>query len=240
LFDHQYGKRKSEHLTKQSSKTRISDSVARIAKKTNAAHDWADKVNRSVTITTDLEKACAGADLVIEAVVENLQAKWELFSQIEKFSPTHTIFASNTSSLRIGDIASGLGDGSRLGGLHFFNPVPVMQLVEVVRAAKTSDETVDFLAAFGRRLGKQVVHARDTPGFIVNRLLVPFMAEAMRMLERGDASVEDIDLGMKLGAAHPMGPLALADYVGLDTCKFIMDGWQEAHPRRRCSARPKF
>jgi 3-hydroxyacyl-CoA dehydrogenase len=183
-----------------------------------------------VTITTDLEKACADSDVVIEAVIENLQAKWELFSQIEKFAPAHAFFASNTSSLRIGDIASSVGDASRLGGLHFFNPVPVMQLVEVVRAPKTSDATVEFLAAFGARLGKQVVHANDTPGFIVNRLLVPFMAEAMRMLERGDASVEDIDLGMKLGAAHPMGPLALADYVGLDTCKFIMDGWYESHP----------
>jgi 3-hydroxyacyl-CoA dehydrogenase len=221
------------------SKARIGESVARVAKKTNAASDWSGGVLKNIQLHTNLEQACAGADVVVEAVVENLQVKWELFSQLEKFSPPHAVLASNTSSLSIGQIASALGNPARLGGLHFFNPVPVMQLVEVVHAPKTSVETVAALAAFAQRLGKTVVHARDTPGFIVNRLLVPFMAEAMRMLERGDASLHDIDTAMKLGSAHPMGPLALADYVGLDTCKFIMDGWAEAHPEEALFRTPE-
>lgn len=204
--------------------------MARIAKKSNASADWAAGVLKNISVHTNLEQACAGTDLVVEAAVENLQVKWELFSQLEKFAPAHAVLASNTSSLSIGQIASAVGNPARLAGLHFFNPVPVMQLVEVVHAPKTSVETVSALTSFAERLGKTVVHARDTPGFIVNRLLVPFMAEAMRMLERGDASPQDIDTAMKLGAAHPMGPLALADYVGLDTCKFIMDGWAEAYP----------
>jgi 3-hydroxyacyl-CoA dehydrogenase len=114
--------------------------------------------------------------------------------------------------------------------VHFFNPVPVMKLVEIVRADGTSQETFDALTAFGQHVGKTTVSCKDTPGFVVNRLLVPYLMEAIRMLERGDASAPDIDIAMKLGAGHPMGPFTLADYVGLDTTKFIIDGWHAAYP----------
>lgn len=218
------------------SRTRIGESIGRVAKKKFAnaggeaeAAKWQAEVVGRISGESSLEAGVRNADLVIEAIVENLQAKWALFSDIEKMAPKSAVFASNTSSLRIADIASALGDPSRVGGLHFFNPVPVMKLVEVVSAERTSAKTTKSLTAFGEKIGKQVVQCRDTPGFIVNRLLVPFMAEAMRLLERGDASLEDIDVAMKLGAAHPMGPLTLSDYVGLDTCKFIMDGWYEQY-----------
>ena len=118
----------------------------------------------------------------------------------------------------------------RFGGYHFFNPVPVMKLLEVVRIRETSDETFNTLLDLGKKLGKSTVKCKDTPGFIVNRLLVPYMAEAVRMLERGDASARDIDLAMKLGAGYPMGPFELSDYVGLDTTKFIVEGWHEKYP----------
>lgn len=216
------------------SEERIGASIARVAKKQQpdaaAAAAFSEQVMSRITTSTSVEEGVADADLVIEAIVENLQAKWQLFSTIEKMAPAHAHFASNTSSLRIGDIASALGDPSRLGGLHFFNPVPVMKLVEVISGERTGDKTTRTLTGFGEKIGKKVVQCRDTPGFIVNRLLVPFMAEAMRLLERGDASLQDIDTGMKLGAAHPLGPLMLADYVGLDTCKFIMDGWSTTYP----------
>lgn len=118
----------------------------------------------------------------------------------------------------------------RFGGLHFFNPVPVMKLLEVVRTAKTSDETYNKLMDFGKSIDKTCITCKDTPGFVVNRLLVPYLAEAVRMLERGDASARDIDIAMKLGAGYPMGPFELADYVGLDTTHFILQGWKERFP----------
>jgi len=139
------------------------------------------------------------------------------------------IFASNTSSLKIGDIALGVRESSRerFAGLHFFNPVPAMKLVEVISTPETLPEVTETLIAFVKRLGKKPVKCGDTPGFIVNRLLVPFMMEALKMVERGDATVEDIDTAMKLGAGHPMGPFELSDFIGLDTVKFITDGWRE-------------
>eukprot|EP00019_Armaparvus_languidus_P001810 CAMPEP_0168591086 /NCGR_PEP_ID=MMETSP0420-20121227/6936_1 /TAXON_ID=498008 /ORGANISM="Pessonella sp." /LENGTH=339 /DNA_ID=CAMNT_0008626833 /DNA_START=131 /DNA_END=1150 /DNA_ORIENTATION=+ len=216
-------------------KKRIGDSIGRVAKKkfandNNGASKWKDEVVSRISTTDDVSEGVKNANFVIEAIVENLKTKWELFSQVEKAAPSDAIFASNTSSLKIDDIASSSGDPSRIGGMHFFNPVPVMKLVEIVSGQHTSAETTRALSNLGEQLGKTVVQAKDTPGFIVNRLLVPYMAEAMRLLERGDASLSDIDLAMKLGASHPMGPLELADYVGLDTCKFIMDGWSEAYP----------
>lgn len=183
-----------------------------------------------ITISTDPAANIAETDLLIEAIVENMRVKHNLFAELDKAAPSHTIFASNTSSLPIGEIASITKRQDRFGGLHFFNPVPLMKLVEVIRIPETTEETFDALYQFSKELGKVPVSCKDTPGFIVNRLLVPYIMESIRMLERGDASAKDIDTAMKLGAGYPMGPLELADYVGLDTTKFIIDGWHEKYP----------
>lgn len=183
-----------------------------------------------ITISTDPAANIAETDLLIEAIVENMRVKHNLFAELDKAAPSHTIFASNTSSLPIAEIASITKRQDRFGGLHFFNPVPLMKLVEVIRIPETSEETFDALYQFSKELGKVPVSCKDTPGFIVNRLLVPYIMESIRMLERGDASAKDIDTAMKLGAGYPMGPLELADYVGLDTTKFIIDGWHDKYP----------
>jgi len=140
------------------------------------------------------------------------------------------ILASNTSSLPIIDIAKASGRPSKLVGIHFFNPVQLMQLVEVVRTTVTDESAFKTVFDFVKILGKTPVSCKDTPGFIVNRLLVPFLAQSLLLLERGDASIEDIDTGMRLGAGHPMGPIHLADYVGLDTTLFILEGWVKSYP----------
>lgn len=170
-----------------------------------------------------------GMQLAVEAIVEKLDIKQQLFTSIDKAAPKNCIFASNTSSLPIKDIANATQRRERFGGLHFFNPVPIMKLVEVIRTDETSQETFDALLDFSEKLRKVPVKCRDTPGFIVNRLLVPYMMEALRLAERGDATPKDIDTAMKLGAGYPMGPFELADFVGLDTLKFISEGWQ-SHP----------
>merc|ERR1711935_1303380 len=140
------------------------------------------------------------------------------------------ILATNTSSLPVSAIGANLKNKALFGGLHFFNPVPMMKLLEVVKGNDTSDATFDAMMTWGQAMGKTTVSCIDTPGFIVNRLLVPYMMEAIRLVERGHASKEDVDIAMKLGAGYPMGPFELADYVGLDTNKFIMDGWHERMP----------
>lgn len=180
--------------------------------------------------TSNLTEAVKSTDIVIEAIIENMKIKHELFSTLDKAAPEHAIFASNTSSLSIGEIASVTNRKDRFGGLHFFNPVPVMKLLEVIRINETSDETYNKLMKFGADLKKTCITCKDTPGFVVNRLLVPYMAEAVRMLERGDASARDIDTAMKLGAGYPMGPFELTDYVGLDTTLHIINGWHEKYP----------
>ena len=169
---------------------------------------------------TDLE-ALAGCDLVIEAVTENLQAKQEVFMVLDAACGPSTILASNTSSIPIIDLASVTKRPDRVLGMHFMNPVPVMRLIELVRAITTSDETLAEARAFGESLGKRVIVAKDRAGFVVNMLLVPYLLEAIRMYESGFAAREDIDLGMVLGTNHPMGPLTLLDYVGLDTTYYI-------------------
>jgi 3-hydroxybutyryl-CoA dehydrogenase len=156
-------------------------------------------------------------DLVIEAAVENLAAKHEVYAALDAACGPQAIFASNTSSLSITEMAAKTKRPSRFVGLHFFNPVPLMQLVEVVRAPMTDDTVLAEVDAFAKKLPKVVVSAQDTPGFVVNRLLVPFLLDAIRVLESGIATREDIDAGMKLGCGHPMGPLTLLDFVGLDT-----------------------
>jgi len=211
----------------------IRDSLARQAKKEKlnetAMANMIATVLARVETSTQAEVTVKHTDLVIEAVVENLPLKVDLFRRLDAAAPQHTIFASNTSSLPIHAICAG-SRADRFGGLHFFNPVPMMKLVEVVRTPKTSDSTFNTLMDFGKAVGKTTVSCKDTPGFIVNRLLCPYMMEAIRMLERGEASKEDIDVAMKLGAGYPMGPFELGDYVGLDTLKFVMEGWHKAYP----------
>ena len=169
-----------------------------------------------LTFTTDLDDL-AGSDIVIEAVTEDLQIKNKLWRALDRLCPAGTIFASNTSSLSIGDMAAATNRADRFVGLHFFNPVPLMPLVEVVRAVSTSDTTFEQAMSFARRLGKEPIATRDRSGFVVNRLLVPYLLDAVRALEQGLASTADIDRGMQLGCGHPMGPLMLLDFVGLDT-----------------------
>ncbi|XP_044285440.1 hydroxyacyl-coenzyme A dehydrogenase, mitochondrial [Varanus komodoensis] len=217
------------------SKKGIEDSLTRLAKKKfadkpEAGTEFIEKTLKNLTTSTDPVSVVHSTDLVVEAIVENLATKSELFKTLDKFAPEHTIFASNTSSLSIIEIANATTRQDRFGGLHFFNPVPMMKLVEVVKAPMTSQKTFESLMDFSKALGKNPVACKDTPGFIVNRLLVPYLMEAVRLFERGDASKEDIDIAMKLGAGYPMGPFELLDYVGLDTSKYIMDGWHSIEP----------
>lgn len=184
---------------------------------------------RGITSLAEL-KDC---DLVVEAVTENRAAKQDVFRTLDSVCKPETLLASNTSSIPIVDLASVTGRPDRVLGIHFMNPVPVMRLIELVRAITTSDETLESARAFGESLGKQVIVAKDRAGFIVNMLLVPYLVDAIKMLEAGFASREDIDLGMVLGTNHPMGPLTLADYIGLDTVYFIANVlFEELHEAR--------
>jgi 3-hydroxyacyl-CoA dehydrogenase len=169
-------------------------------------------------------------DLVIEAIVENLEIKKSLFAQLGSQCKPGTILASNTSSFPIGELAAASGRADRTIGLHFFNPVQLMRLVEVIQTESTDAEVFAAAREFGTACGKHSVACRDTPGFVVNRLLVPYMCEALQMLDRGDASKEDIDAAMQFGCGHPMGPITLTDYVGLDTTLSILEGWCERYP----------
>jgi len=170
--------------------------------------------------TTKLDEL-GRCDVVIEAVVENLDLKREVYQALDQACPAHTIFASNTSSLSITEMAAFTKRADRFVGLHFFNPVPLMKLVEVVRSPLTSSAAFDEAYAFAKSLGKQPIKATDKTGFIVNRLLVPYLLDAIRALEEGVGSIEDIDRGMQLGCGHPMGPLTLLDFVGNDTTYYI-------------------
>ncbi len=174
-----------------------------------------------ISFTTDLQLA-AKADLVIEAAPENLELKQKLYTQLDSICPEHTLFASNTSSLPITSLASVTGRGDKFVGMHFFSPVHIMKLLELIRGLETSDDTYNQVKAFGEALGKDVVTANDFPGFITTRLGMVLLNEAMYALMEGVGTPEDIDLGMKLGFNHPMGPLALADAVGLDVCLSAM------------------
>ncbi|KAL3272912.1 hypothetical protein HHI36_014371 [Cryptolaemus montrouzieri] len=213
----------------------IAKSLERVGKKLhkdnpNDAKNFVEQIRSRINGSTDTKSAVQDADLVVEAIVENMKVKHDLFKTLDQAAPQKTIFASNTSSLSITEISSVTNRKDRFGGLHFFNPVPMMKLLEVVRTENTSDETFNAMWNWGKAIGKTCIKCKDTPGFVVNRLLVPYLSEAIKMVERGDASAEDIDIAMKLGAGYPMGPLELADYVGHDTTKFILDGWHEKFP----------
>ena len=174
--------------------------------------------NLSGTTSTADFKDC---DIVIEAIVENLDDKRAIYQEVEAAVRPDAIIVSNTSSLCITELAAATKRPDRFGGLHFFNPVPLMKLVEVIRASTTSEETARTLTSFATSLGKEPIAAPDRPGFIVNRLLVPYLLDAIREYERGLGTIEDIDKGMRLGCGHPMGPFTLLDFVGLDTTYYI-------------------
>lgn len=195
---------------------RIRRSLDRAVEKGRATPEARDEALGRIDLTTELDEL-RDADIIIEAVTENLELKNEIFRALDSIAPTETIFASNTSSLTIAEMAAATTRPDRVVGLHFFNPVPVMKLVEVVRTIATADEPYRKVLDFARSLGKEPIEAKDTSGFIVNRLLVPYILDAIRALEAGLGSAEDIDKGMVLGTGHPMGPLALADFVGNDT-----------------------
>ena len=224
---------------------RIEKSLAKLAEKKvqkgmpeAQARAEADEARARITGTT-ARADLAGCDLVVEAIVEDLGAKNELFGELGRLCEPGAIFASNTSSFPIGEMATASGRPRRFVGLHFFNPVQLMKLVEVVRTDRTDEDVVAAARSFGEAVGKTPVTCKDTPGFIVNRLLVPYMTQSLLMLERGDASKEDIDTAMQLGCGYPMGPLTLTDYVGLDTTLSILEGWCERYPDEPAFAIPE-
>jgi 3-hydroxybutyryl-CoA dehydrogenase len=197
-------------------KAGIGKSLDKFVEKGKLAAADRDAVLARLSYVTDVA-ALKDCDIIIEAVTEDLDLKNDLWKQLDALCPAHTIFASNTSSLTIAAMASATTRADRFVGLHFFNPVPLMQLVEVVRTVTTSTATFDRALAFGKSLGKEAVAAKDNSGFIVNLLLVPYLLDAIRALEHGVASTVDIDNAMKLGCGYPMGPLTLLDFVGNDT-----------------------
>jgi 3-hydroxybutyryl-CoA dehydrogenase len=194
----------------------IEKSLARGVERGKLTHDDCNAALGRLAFGTDLQAAAVGR-IIIEAVVEDLEVKNQLWRELNRLAKPETIFASNTSSLTIAAMSSASGRPDRLLGLHFFNPVPVMQLVEVIPTIGTSAATVESAAAFVKSLGKTSVIAKDASGFIVNRLLVPYMLDAVRAVEQGVGSTVDIDNAMRLGTGHPMGPLTLLDFVGIDT-----------------------
>ena len=200
----------------QKGKAAITKSLDKAVEKGKLEQGARDAALGQLKFTTKLEdlKDC---DLIIEAVTEDLEMKNEMFRTLDPICPPHTIFASNTSSLTVADMAAATKRPDRVLGLHFFNPVPVMKLVEVVKTIATSDDAYQTAFAFATKIGKEPVEAKDTSGFIVNRLLVPYMLDAIRCLAQGLASIEDIDKSMQLGTGYPMGPFVLSDFVGIDT-----------------------
>jgi 3-hydroxyacyl-CoA dehydrogenase len=211
---------------------RIDKSLAKLAERAKEKGTPFDAAAIRKRISGSLDrKSLADCDLVIEAIVENLDLKNQLFAELGKICKPDAIFASNTSSFPITKMAAASGRPKQFVGLHFFNPVQLMKLVEVVRTKDTSDEVFAAARAFGESCGKTPVACKDTPGFVVNRLLVPYLVQSLLLLERGDATANDIDTAMKLGCAHPMGPIELSDYVGLDTTLSILEGWVAAYPK---------
>jgi 3-hydroxybutyryl-CoA dehydrogenase len=216
---------------------RIQRSLAKAVARGKATQEQADQAWAHIQGTLDLA-AFSDCDLVVEAAIENMAAKKEIFAELDGILPPHAILASNTSSLCITEMASVTKRGDKVLGIHFFNPVPVMPLIEFVRTILTSDDTMAVAHQFGASLGKTTVTAKDTPGFIVNRLLIPYLLDAVRIYEDGLATREDIDTAIKLGLNHPMGPLTLLDFVGLDTTLFIADAMFEEYKDPRYAAPP--
>lgn len=219
---------------------RMSKSLAKLVEKGKLTQEAMDATLAKISTTTSYADL-ADADLVIEAAVEEMGLKKELFVELDKLCKPEAIFATNTSSLSITEVAAATGRPERFVGMHFFNPAPVMKLVEIIRAQRTSDEVCRTVTELATAMGKTPVLVNEAPGFVVNRMLIPLVNEGIGILAEGVASAEEIDNAMKLGANHPMGPLALGDLIGLDVCLAIMevlysetgDGKYRPHPLLR-------
>jgi 3-hydroxybutyryl-CoA dehydrogenase len=218
-------------------RTRLERSMEGAVKRGKLDADQRDAALARITFTSELTDV-AGSDLVIEAVPENLQLKLSIMKGLNEIVGEDTILASNTSSIPIAELAGAVKRPGRVVGLHFFSPVPVMKLVEIVKALDTSDETITAAREFVGRLGKHPIETKDRAGFIVNFLLTPYLMGAVRMYEEGFASREDIDSGMKYGASHPMGPLQLCDFIGLDVLKAVCDSLFEEFKRDEYATPP--
>jgi 3-hydroxybutyryl-CoA dehydrogenase len=201
----------------------IDGNLSRQVKKELISEETKSQTLSHITVSTDLISAVKNADLLVEAASENKSIKIQLFQEAQKSAPESCIFASNTSSISITELAAATNRPDKFIGMHFFNPVPIMKLCEIVRGYATSDDTYSTIYTLSKELGKVPVTVQDYPGFISNRILMPMINEAIYCLMEGVASAEDIDTVMKLGMAHPMGPLTLADFIGLDICLSIME-----------------
>ena len=206
----------------QASEARLNKGLDKLVAKGKMDEAGKKAITDKIAFTTDL-KLAADADLVVEAAIENLEIKKSVFAELDTICKAETIFASNTSSISITAIAAATKRADKFIGMHFFNPATVMKLIEVIKGANTSQETFDTIYSLSKELGKEPVEVNEAPGFVVNKILVPMINEAIGLLETGVASVEDIDKAMQLGANHPMGPLTLGDFIGLDVCLAIMD-----------------
>lgn len=200
----------------------INKNLSKLVSKGKITEEAKEDILSRISGTTDMNLA-ADCDLVVEAAIENMKIKKEIFAELDKICKPETILASNTSSLSITEVASATSRPEKVIGMHFFNPAPVMKLVEIIRGMATSQETFDAVKELSLAIGKDPIEVEEAPGFVVNRILIPMINEASFILQEGIASVEDIDTAMKFGANHPMGPLALGDLIGLDVCLAIMD-----------------
>ena len=206
----------------QKGEERLKVSLARQVEKGRRTQAEADAISAKIVFTTNMRQA-ADADLIVEAIVENVSIKKDLFRQLDTIVKPEAIFATNTSSISPTELASATKRADRFIGMHFFNPATVMKLIEVIRGANTSQETFTTVYELAESLGKEPIEVAEAPGFVVNKILIPMINEAIGLVETGVASVEDIDKAMMLGANHPMGPLALGDFIGLDVCLAIMN-----------------
>ncbi|MFW9929095.1 MAG: 3-hydroxyacyl-CoA dehydrogenase family protein [Candidatus Thorarchaeota archaeon] len=201
----------------------IQNSLNRLVKKNKISDEDAKAVFERITGTIDLKDAVSNADLVIEAIIENPDLKNQVWNETNSYAKPDAIFASNTSSISITSMAAHSKRPEKFLGMHFFNPVPLMNLLEIVKGQLTSDETYKIAKAVGEKIGKKVITVNEAPGFAINRVLIPFLLEAVRAIEQGVCSVEDMDTGVTLGLNHPMGPFTLLDFVGIDTTLYIAD-----------------
>lgn len=199
----------------------IAVNIERVLKKQESTQTG-DEILQRIQFTTGKD-ALADADLIVEAIIENMEMKKAIFKELDDICEPKTIFASNTSSYSITEIAAATSRPDRVCGMHFFNPVPVMKLIEVIRGAATSEETVTFVQQLAARIGKESITVADAPLFVVNRILIPMISEAIFVLDEGIATAEDIDKGMVLGTNQPIGPLKLADMIGLDTLLYVQE-----------------
>lgn len=226
----------SEEVLKKGQE-RINKSLDKAVERGKATPEQKKQTLENLSFTTKLDDF-KDVDLVIEAVIENMEEKKKIYRALDSVCPPHTIFASNTSSLSIVEMGSVTKRISKMLGMHFFNPVPVMKLVELVKPITVDPEVFETAKKFAQSLGKTVIIAKDTPGFIVNLLLVPYLLDAVRAVESGLATKEDIDTGMTLGCGHPMGPIALLDFVGLDTTYYIAEAMYQEFKDTRYAAPP--